>query len=115
MHSVGRVWIWRHIWLWIHIRGAGIAECAVMTQGAGRLPRGRGGARLAALEEPFRTGEAAQPFPPTNDLGQPEGCQTCTPALIEGGAARPQPPRLTLRTEPPEVGEGRFGPRTSHR
>ena len=33
----------------------------------------------------------------------------------KGGAARPQPPRLTLRTEPPEVGEGRFGPRTSHR
>jgi len=30
----------------------------------------------------------------------------------EGEAARPQPPRLTLRTEPPEVGEGRFGPRS---
>jgi 23S rRNA pseudouridine1911/1915/1917 synthase len=41
--------------------------------------------------------------------------QSGTAGQNEGGAARPQPPRLTLRTEPPEVGEGRFGPRTSHR
>ena len=50
-------------------------------------------------------------------------CPTISKAALElaatnrtevkyGGAARPKPPRrVNVRTEPPEVGEGRFGPR----